>query len=153
MKVLVVGIGKSGFEHLKVLKGMKLNNIYGWSLSQRKRDNISSLNVDIPNYNFDDLIKKIKPSHVILAVPVDHLTYYTLRLLEFGIKNILIEKPGFIHFKEADKVIKEIKKNNANVYVGFNRRFYSSVQSLKKIIKRKNEEIHSIVFEFNEVFF
>ena len=53
MKVIVIGLGKAGYEHLKTLKAMQIEEVYGWSLTGKTSEDIKKLNVKIPNYNFD----------------------------------------------------------------------------------------------------
>lgn len=98
--------------------------------------------------NFINTNPKI-PSHAIVAVGVENLFFTTKTLIEFGVKNILVEKPGALYswqFKELNKLVKE---NNVNLIIAYNRRFYASVLKAQKIIKQDGG-VKSFNFEFTE---
>ena len=88
-------------------------------------------------------------SHAIVAVGVEKLAETTSQLLEYGIKNILVEKPAGLNIKEIETVANLTKDKNASVYVAYNRRFYASVLKAKKIIT-KDGGVISFNFEFTE---
>jgi len=88
-------------------------------------------------------------SHAIVAVGVEKLAETTSQLLEYGIKNILVEKPAGLNKEEIGAVAKLAKEKKANVYVAYNRRFYASVLKAKKIIT-KDGGVISFNFEFTE---
>ena len=69
--------------------------------------------------------------------------------MKAGVKNILIEKPAGLNKKEIEDCSKFAIECNANVFVAYNRRFYSSVIKAKELI---NEDggLTSIDFEFTE---
>jgi predicted dehydrogenase len=88
-------------------------------------------------------------THAIVAVGVEKLAETTSQLLEYGIKNILVEKPAGLNKEEIGAVAKLAKEKKANVYVAYNRRFYASVLKAKKIIT-KDGGVISFNFEFTE---
>ena len=88
-------------------------------------------------------------SHAIVAVGVEELLKTTKKLLKYGIKNILVEKPAGINKEEIEKLSKKTKKNNANVFVAYNRRFFTSVIKAREIIE-KDGGVTSFNFEFTE---
>ena len=73
------------------------------------------------------------PKNIIIAVGGDEL-FFTLQLVlnQKEIKNILIEKPGTFHRGELLEAQKKAKLNNKKVWIGYNRRFYSSVKRIDK---------------------
>jgi predicted dehydrogenase len=96
------------------------------------------------------LLDNPKPcSHAIVAVGVEKLAETTMELLEYGIKNILVEKPAGLNKEEIGSVAKLTKEKNANVYVAYNRRFYASVLKAKEIIEADGG-VTSFNFEFTE---
>ena len=88
-------------------------------------------------------------THAIVAVGVEKLAETTSQLLEYGIKNILVEKPAGLNIKEIETVANLTKDKNASVYVAYNRRFYASVLKAKKIIA-EDDGVTSFNFEFTE---
>ena len=90
-----------------------------------------------------------KCSHAIVAVGVERLAETTKQLLKYGIQNILVEKPAGLNKEEIESVAKLTKEENANVFVAYNRRFYSSVIKAKEIIK-EDGGVTSFSFEFTE---
>ena len=75
--------------------------------------------------------------------------YLAVSLLNFGIKDILVEKPGFCRPEEITPVVQLAQAKNAHVLLAYNRRFYSSVLAAEKIIK-EDGGITSFNFEFTE---
>ena len=65
------------------------------------------------------------PQKVIVATNVDQLAEVTVSLLNFGIKDILVEKPGFCRPEEITPVVQLAQAKNAHVLLAYNRRFYS----------------------------
>jgi len=88
-------------------------------------------------------------THAIVSVGVEKLTNTTIQLLEYGVKNILVEKPAGLNAKEIAQLADETKERGANVFVAYNRRFYASVIKAKEIIE-KDGGVTSFNFEFTE---
>jgi len=88
-------------------------------------------------------------SHAIVSVGVEKLYETTKELLAYGIKNILVEKPGAMNENQFKELNELTNKNDANVLIAYNRRFYASVLKAQDII---NEDggVTSFNFEFTE---
>ena len=89
------------------------------------------------------------PESAIVAVGVEELAHVTKSLLRSGIKKVLVEKPGGVDRDEIHSVWDETGKCRADVYVAYNRRFYSSVRKAREII-RDDGGVTSFNFEFTE---
>lgn len=89
------------------------------------------------------------PTQAIVATPVSELSTNVIDLLNHGVRNILVEKPGFLYPDELNKVVALVKEKKANVYLAYNRRYYSSVLAAQKIIE-EDGGIKSFAFEFTE---
>ena len=50
-------------------------------------------------------------------------------------KHIFCEKPISINLQEANEMIKACKKNNVQFQIGFNQRFWSQVEIVKKLLE------------------
>jgi predicted dehydrogenase len=89
------------------------------------------------------------PQYAIVATPINTLADATIALLQNGVTNILVEKPAGICKEEIVSIEELAKRNNANIYVAYNRRFYASTKKALEII-REDGGISSINFEFTE---
>ena len=148
MKILLIGSGQMSLEYAKILNFLKINYLVYSRRKHPLKKFIINKNVSTFVGKLDDLLeqKKIFFSHVIIATSIDSLRNITIKILSKNIKNILIEKPGSLNLDE----LKEIKRKSKNqkIFIGYNRRFLSSVIKLKTILNKK--KIESINFTFNE---
>jgi len=153
MKVLLIGTGYMSTEYAKVLKGLDVDfDVIGRSkeksdLFQKKFD----INVFSGGLEFFFKTKNLTEyTHVINSSSVDSLKDTTVFLLKKGVKNILLEKPGVSNSNEIESLFEESKKyKKTNIVLAYNRRFYASVISAKKIIE-EDGGVKSFVFEFTE---
>jgi predicted dehydrogenase len=150
MKVLIIGSGYMAFEYAKVLDDL---NIY-FSIVGRSEVSCEKLRKDFPNVQiYSGGIEKFDSvklyTHVIIASNVDYLMNHALLMLENGIENILLEKPGGKNLFEIETIYREAKKKNSRLFVAYNRRFYSSVQKCLELLKT-DSKILSFNFEFTE---
>jgi predicted dehydrogenase len=88
-------------------------------------------------------------SHAIVAVGVGELSAVTNQLLQYNVKNILVEKPGALTIADIEFTDDLVKQKRANVYIAYNRRFYSSVFKAQEIITADGG-LTSFHFEFTE---
>ena len=86
----------------------------------------------------------------IVAVPVEELASVTTALIATGLRDILVEKPAGADIASVQALARTAAQAGARVYVGYNRRFYASVQELRR---RAVDEggIHSFSFDFTEL--
>lgn len=89
------------------------------------------------------------PKYAIVAINTIELSDVCNTLIKYGVKNILVEKPAGLNKNEIEQTAALAEKFESNVYVAYNRRFYSSVIEAEKIIKRDGG-IASFDFEFTE---
>lgn len=89
------------------------------------------------------------PEYAIVAVGVEQLASVATQILEAGVKKVLVEKPGGLTAKEIESVAQIAKQNGSDVFVAYNRRFYSSVIKAEEII-REDGGVTSFYFEFTE---
>jgi predicted dehydrogenase len=89
------------------------------------------------------------PQGVVVAVGVESLAETTLTLLDYGIKNILCEKPGGLNQEQINQVSDAANAHSATVLLAYNRRFYSSVEKAMQIID-EDGGVSSFHFEFTE---
>ncbi len=87
--------------------------------------------------------------YAIIAVSFECLSDTAIELMDAGIRKILLEKPAGLTAQEINIICKKAKETNTQVFVGYNRRFYSSVLKAQKMIK-EDGGIISFNFEFTE---
>jgi len=151
-KVYLIGTGYMAKEYAKVLNALKTN----YDVIGRGKDSANKFELEIGKkphirgivnwltgnkVNFD--------LKVIVAVSMEQLAPVTISLIEKGFKNILVEKPGGLNFKEIENVAKTAKEYNAYIYIAYNRRFYASVKKAREIID-EDGGVTSFNFEFTE---
>ena len=89
------------------------------------------------------------PETAIVAVNVSSLYSSCRTLLEYGVKKILLEKPGALYAGELKKLKELAEESEAEVYIAYNRRFYDTVVEAEKIIE-EDGGVRSFRFEFTE---
>ena len=90
------------------------------------------------------------PESVIVAVGVEALAKTSVELMEWGVKRILLEKPGGLNSEEITRVHEAAEQYGTDVSVAYNRRFYSSVKKAREIIEQDGGVL-SFHFEFTEL--
>jgi predicted dehydrogenase len=96
--------------------------------------------------------KKLNPVNIeyaIIAVSVEELARTAIELIDFGIRNILLEKPGGLNPEEIQKVRDKSEKTGTRVLIAYNRRFYASVLKAQEIIAQDGG-VRSFSFDFTE---
>jgi predicted dehydrogenase len=147
----LVGAGYMAQEYIKVLKDKAVN----LTVIGRGKDRVDVLKSKfkinaISGGLFAFLeTKPDLPKFVIVAVSCEELYLSTIQLIEVGIKNILVEKPAGMTLEEISHLAKNAEEKKLNLYVAYNRRFYHSVDLLKKLIEEEGG-IQSVQFEFTE---
>ena len=149
--ILLIGAGQMAYDYAKVLESFQLSySIICRSinsadkLSKKINKNVYSGGVE----NFlerSDIIYKM----AIIAVGVGDLSKVARILIKNAIKDILIEKPGGIDTKDIASLAMTAKKSSTNIYVAYNRRFYSSTIKAREIIN-KDGGLKSFKFDFSE---
>ena len=89
------------------------------------------------------------PEAAIVAVNDYSHVQTNLALMKYGVKRILCEKPGFYAPKELDEIMSVKSNYDTEIYIAYNRRFYSSVLAAEKIIA-EDGGLLSFNFEFTE---
>jgi predicted dehydrogenase len=150
-KIWLIGCGSMAVEYAKVLKDLQVPfDVIGRgeisAISFKEKTGIEVITGGIENYlNQSPAI----PSHAIVAVGIGELSAVTDQLLCYNIKNILVEKPGALTMTDIETTCALASREQANVYIAYNRRFYSSVFKAQEIIA-EDGGLTSFHFEFTE---
>jgi len=136
-KLLLIGPGNIGLDYVKVLQSLSVDfDVVGRS---SKNDWI------VPVYDggvekyLKESTKKI--DYAIVATNENQLYEVTLKLISYGVSNILIEKPGSLFRDELVELKKLSESKNIKLFIGYNRRFYQSVKKCKEKISECDDLI------------
>lgn len=150
-EVWLIGAGGMAEDYIKVLKNLNVKYKVIGNSKKRAEDFERNTGVKAISGSIESFLKS-KPklcTHAIIAVGVDKLYEVTKVLLNYGVKNIMVEKPGALYdwqFKDL-KLLKE--ETNSNIVIAYNRRFYTSVIKSQELIQ-EDGGLLSFNFEFTE---
>ena len=149
--IWLIGAGGMAQDYIKVLKNLdaKFTIIGRGEESAKRCEDIAKCEVKRGGLT---LFLKENPTlctHAIVSVGVEKLYSTTKELLEYGVKNIMVEKPGAMTQNEFEELNILSKKKNANVLIAYNRRFFASTLKAQKIIDQDGG-VTSFNFEFTE---
>ncbi|MDX4058013.1 Gfo/Idh/MocA family oxidoreductase [Aliarcobacter skirrowii] len=150
-KIWLIGAGGMAQDYIKLLQGLEKNFVVigRGKDTAKKCEETTGCKVQIGGLE-EYLLKKPEIcSHAIIAVGVERLYETTKQLLEYGVQNILVEKPGALETWQFEELNALVKEKNANVIIAYNRRFYASVIKAQEIIKNDGG-VTSFNFEFTE---
>lgn len=148
--ILLVGAGPMAISYAKVLTALKREFcVLGrGELSAKQfqeRTGIQPIVGGVESY----IKKHPVPTTAIVATSVENLASCTKMLIEAGVKNILLEKPGALNIDQIEEVRDLAKLTSSRVIIAYNRRFYTSVERAKKIIE-EDGGLRAVYFEFTE---
>lgn len=151
-KILLVGSGYMAKEYAKVLTALNVDyDVVGKGLVNcekiEKEFYVKVYSGGINKFLSNNLLSEY--SHIINTVNINFLNETTQSLINHGAEKILLEKPGDLDISGLEKIFDLSKKNGVDVLIAYNRRFYSSVQNLKKLTE-DDGGIIGVHFEFTE---
>lgn len=149
--IVILGAGPMACEYSKVLQSLQIPfTVIGRSEQTTNNFHKTTGIQAIPGgYEHYFATNKHEFSHAIIAVGEKSLGDAARAAINAGITTILVEKPGGIDAEDIRSVAKTAELNNARVLVGYNRRFYASVEKAKSIIA-EDGGLLSFNFEFTE---
>ena len=144
------GAGYMGKEYVKVLQGLGLDfKVIGRSQASAESFK-EDTGVEVFTGGMKTFLTNNDPvSHAIIATNIECLAENITDLINHGVKNILIEKPAAIYKEDLDKIFLLSKEKGTNIKIAYNRRFFSSVIEMEKLIE-KDGGLRSMIFEFTE---
>jgi predicted dehydrogenase len=150
-QIYIIGAGPMAIDYAKILKSMgKKFTAIGRSEASSQKFTAETQAPCISG-GFDKWFSQqtTMPKQVIVAVSEENLGQVTKQLIEKNVPQILVEKPGAATYEEIDQLLAAAQKSTSKVFVGYNRRFYASVQMAKKQIQ-EDGGVQSFFFEFTE---
>lgn len=149
--IWIIGAGTIAQEYAKVLTALGYQFQMIGRGEEKARQVEETFGYKVIRGGLDSFIESEpnKPEAVIVATNLASLAPNTIALLKYGVKRILCEKPGFLYPEECEKVTSLAKEKDAEIYLAYNRRFFSSVLKAKEIIA-EDGGVTSFNFEFTE---
>lgn len=150
MSLWLIGAGPMSLDYAKVLQsmGQKFEVIGRGRDSAKNFQNVTGQSV--LTEGIDKYVNSIgAPGKAIVSVSIDQLAGAAIKLIMAGTKHILLEKPGAMSKQQLHQLQDVAVKYNANVVIGYNRRFYSSTMLAKQMIDEDGGAT-SCNFEFTE---
>jgi predicted dehydrogenase len=89
------------------------------------------------------------PHAAIVATPIETLAPVASRLIERGVRRLLVEKPAGLDLDELRRLDETARAHGAEVFVGYNRRFYGATQRARQILDEDGGPT-SFSFDFTE---
>ncbi|MGY6210904.1 Gfo/Idh/MocA family oxidoreductase [Cytobacillus firmus] len=149
--ILLVGAGNMGIEYAKVL--IKMNqSFYVFTRTEKTAQHFKEVVGKQPAFgNLKNCLNESpKFEKAIVAVSIEYIKEVALILMKNGVKEILLEKPGAINCNELIELQAASQQYNCRLFIGYNRRFYESVNKLLEFVTTDNP-IQSIHFNFTEL--
>lgn len=148
---LIVGSGIIAEEYIKVLRKINIKiEIVG--NTPNKCENISNkYSINCYSGGLEKFQFKKDYNSIIITSPIKLLFDHLKIILEkTNINNIFVEKPGCLYTNELKEIIelKNKKNKQCNIYIGYNRRFYSSLLKCMDIVN--TNKIKSAELEIDE---
>lgn len=149
--IWLIGTGAMAIEYAKVLQALDVNFITVGRGEKNAQAFENATNAHALRGGLAEFLESRPevPFGAIVAVGVEVLAEATLQLINFGVTNILLEKPGVAQPSEIGNLVRTADSKKANVVLAYNRRFYSSVLKAQEIIQADGG-VTSFNFEFTE---
>ena len=142
----IIGCGSVAIDHATIIKKLGHKVVLGITKSNNSK-NWKSFKKIFPETKFANKISEILDNneiqYIVSCLPVESHKKHCKKLLETD-KPVLIEKPLHDNFFQLKKIILKTHSFINNKIVGYNRRYYQTVNILKKRITKgglKNVEI------------
>ena len=151
ISIMLIGAGYMAIEYSRVLNAMDIPIIVVGRGEESAKNFKKETNLDVITGGVKKWLERSAkyPEYAIVASTGTELGKVTRLLLAYGIKKILVEKPGGLNLEDIEEVARICEKKKSDVLIAYNRRFYASVRKAREII-RKDGGILSAFFEFTE---
>jgi len=150
-KIWLIGASAMAQDYIKVLNGLKKDFLVIGRGEKNAKLCEEKTGCKVLVGGLSDFLST-KPevaSYAIVSVGVEKLYETTKELVKYGVKNILVEKPGAMKESEFKELVSISKDKNIEIFIAYNRRFFASVLKAQEIIKNDGG-VTSFNFEFTE---
>lgn len=153
-EIIIVGAGPMAIEYAKVLQAQNKNFV---TIGNTKKSAVNfeeNIKTNVVLGGVENWIKNNSATDfslykVIVTVNENLLGKIAKVLINAGFKNILLEKPGGLDLVDIKSVNSLAIEKKANIYIGYNRRFFASTLKVNELIK-SDGGVSSFNFEFTE---
>ena len=134
LRVAVLGAGRIGKIHAKNIALMPKCNLTGIAdIFEPAAEALAAVYGCVAENDPSRLLRRNDVDAVVICTPTDTHVEYMLEAARLG-KAVLCEKPVDVDLGRAVEAAAEVKKLNARIMVGFNRRFDPTAIALKRAI-------------------
>jgi len=153
VKVLLVGAGPMARAYAKVLNALRASWIAvgrgaGSAETFAKETGVTPMTRGLAGYLRSNSGRQAEMA--IVALPISQLAAATKDLAKAGVQRVLVEKPAGVTVSEIGDVAETAGRTGCDIFVGYNRRFYSSVDAARALIAADGG-VSSFHFEFTEL--
>lgn len=143
IKIGLIGLGKMGQNHLRVLSMLKsVELVFVYDLNTKAAERLGDAYGVQSHSDLEQLLSQVDA--VVICTPtVTHGEY--IRKVADHVKNIFVEKPMADSLEEAQALSVFAMEKGLNIQVGFIERFNPAVQQLKSVLD-KSKQVISIDF-------
>ena len=143
IKIGLIGLGKMGQNHLRVLSLLKsVELVFVYDLNTKAAEQLGETYSVQTHVDLKQLLPQVDA--VVICTPtVTHGDY--IRIAAGYVKNIFVEKPMADSLEEAQALSIFAAEHNLKIQVGFIERFNPAVQQLKSVLD-KSAQVISIDF-------
>lgn len=149
--IWIIGAGGIAREYAKVLKALGKDFICIGRSEKTAKEFEEATGFIAVSGGLDNYLttKPDLPEAAIVATNLGSLASNTISLINFGVKRIFCEKPGFLFPSELEEVVAVCNTAGAEVYYAYNRRFFAATLAAEKVIE-EDGGLLSFNFEFTE---
>jgi predicted dehydrogenase len=150
-KGVVFGAGEMAVEYCKILQDLSATfTVVGRSKEGTKKFfEKTGIKALTNGFTAWEKLNHIDTEYAIIAVNIEGLAKTAIELMDFGIRYILLEKPGGLTPEEIKRVREKAHDTKTKILMGYNRRFYASVLKAQEIIA-DDGGVRSFCFDFTE---
>ena len=150
MSFWLIGTGPHAIQYAKVLEGLAVDfKVIGRGLpSALKFEKIVKKKVTPGGVEHAIQTMPI-PEACIISTSIPDLCSVAILMLASGCKKILLEKPGALNTSEINRIYLASLKTKAEIFIAYNRRYFSSVIAARQIIQNDGG-VASFTFDFTE---
>lgn len=145
-KILIVGLGSIGKRHLTNLRELGFNDI---SVVSRRKEHGKLIDATNCFSTIEDAFENKEFNISIIATPTACHLDDMKKVINFGIKNIYLEKPISNNLENVFNMQKIIQEHSINVNIGYDLRFDTGLLKVKELLSTR--QIGSIVSFMSEV--
>ncbi len=129
MKVLLIGVGRWGKNHLRILSGIRGIDLFVSDIDASVLDYLKDYNIPLDRFSTDykNFIRSVDA--VFIVTPADKHYFIAMDAIDAGC-DIFIEKPICLNYKDALKIHEKAEEKKLIVQVGHIFRFHPVTKKL-----------------------